>query len=560
MNPTRHIRVVAALTLALLAACSDSSEPTATTEANLSTAFSTERIPTRAEEHPDGWTTQSDGALWQRLTETDTTAIVGLRAHGAPRGVWRNQLLLSRSEWTDAHNALISQPGVTLLAQDDVLPAILVKVADQATLAAIRKLPVVDYVEPAIMDPVGDGWASGCSDGDPWSSSTTIAGGDLVAQSFIDMGIERAWLRAPGGAGMTIGLIDTGIATTQDQLQSNFTSGESTDRWVRDYWVNGTQGQCSHGTRMAGVIGAPKNGSGAVGVAWKANLASVTHADNVYNLEGWYAAQGIRKGIDNGAQIVTLAFQVEQESFYVEDEIRWQYNNTQVLFIGAAGTSTWILPNANVVFPAEMAEVFAVTGSDPLNPDEPCGDCHFGDKVELAAIITQATHGKDAGSMTDIKGSSVAAAVISGIAALIWQRYPGSSRAYVVDRLRYSGKRGVKGPEIGYGTTNAMKALGGMYHVTVSGQTEFLTSTEVTETYSLQPNGGDGPFSYYWDATGSTESSATFSFPAPAPGVTEEYHLPWKVTDHSDGNVISWGTKVRVTGCDPTSKEYPCNN
>jgi hypothetical protein len=119
----------------------------------------------------------------------------------------------------------------------------------------------------------------------------------------------------------------------------------------------------------------------------------------------------------------------------------------------------------------------------------------------------------------------------------------------------------VKGTKIVYGVTNAMEALGGMYHVTVSRQTTFVTDVEVSESYTLQPNGGDGPYSYYWDNGGSTAAtSRTYSFRAPAPGVTEEYHIPWRVTDHSDGNVISWGTRVRVTGCDPDGRVYPCDN
>jgi hypothetical protein len=95
--------------LVLLAGCGDNQNPTAATYANLPVAASNQGIPTRAEEHPQGWTTLSHSALWQRLAETDSTAIVGLRAPGAPRGVWRNQLLLTHSEWTEAHKSVVSQ-------------------------------------------------------------------------------------------------------------------------------------------------------------------------------------------------------------------------------------------------------------------------------------------------------------------------------------------------------------------------------------------------------------------------------------------------------------------
>jgi hypothetical protein len=50
------------------------------------------------------------------------------------------------------------------------------------------------------------------------------------------------------------------------------------------------------------------------------------------------------------------------------------------------------------------------------------------------SIFYQATQGMQAGMVTDIKGSSSATAVISGVAALVYSRYPGISRASV--RLR----------------------------------------------------------------------------------------------------------------------------
>lgn len=180
MSPFRHIRVGAVLILTLLAACSDNSEPTATTQANLSTASSTEGIPTRAEEYPNGWHSVSDSALWQHIAGTDSTAIVGLRAPDAPRGIWRDKLLLSRTQWDQSHTNVISHSGVILVETDGELPAIRVKLANQGALEAVRRLVTTDYLEPAILKTVGDGWASGCSDGDGWTGSTTIAGGDLV--------------------------------------------------------------------------------------------------------------------------------------------------------------------------------------------------------------------------------------------------------------------------------------------------------------------------------------------------------------------------------------------
>lgn len=375
------------------------------------------------------------------------------------------------------------------------------------------------------------------------------------------MGIELAWIRA-NGSGVTMGLVDTGIATTQPELNGNFTSGESSGRWIDNFIYY--EPACSHGTRMAGVMAAPKNGKEAVGVAWKSNLTAYHHANDTWGLDGWDAAQGVRYVADKGAMAIALAFQVETNSNYLADEIRKWHSTTQIIFIGAAGTSPSGVPDGNVVFPAEMPEVFAVTGADYGSPSSSCGDCHCGPEVMLAGYINQATQGLQAGDVTNINGSSVAVATITGVAALIYARNPGASRTFVEDRLRYSGHLYPnRNDYVGYGVVNAMKALGGMYRVDISGQTEFLTSTSVSETYTLHPHTGDssGPLSFYWQNNGSTSQSSTFEFPAPPVGVTETHNIYWSVTDHSDGNVISRTTVVQVTGCDPTGQTSPsCAN
>ena len=110
-------------------------------------------------------------------------------------------------------------------------------------------------------------------------------------------------------AGVTVGVIDTGVNQSQTQLQlPEFTSDMSTERTLSNLgshvWSNDSPwGQCNHGTRMAGLIGAPRDGRNVVGIAWEANLTTVrTHesvvigSDNASDI-----ARGIRKVVNAGA-------------------------------------------------------------------------------------------------------------------------------------------------------------------------------------------------------------------------------------------------------------------
>jgi serine protease len=106
------------------------------------------------------------------------------------------------------------------------------------------------------------------------------------------MGISQAWNQSTG-AGITVGVIDTGLSSNQVMLGSQFNSGESSNRSVQafgtyqtGYWwwkrSDGPNDQCGHGTAMSGVVASPRNTVGnAVGVAYNSSLISVRGTSDV---------------------------------------------------------------------------------------------------------------------------------------------------------------------------------------------------------------------------------------------------------------------------------------
>ena len=224
------------------------------------------------------------------------------------------------------------------------------------------------------------------------------------------------------GAGVTVGVIDTGVNQGQTQLQlPEFTSGMSTGRTLSNLgshvWSNDSPwGQCNHGTRMAGLIGAPRDGRNVVGIAWKANLTTVrTHesvvigSDNASDI-----VRGIRKVVNAGAwpgppKIVTLAFGnpiVLGAMHYIADQIReTYYSNPNVLFLGAAGTDFCLF---GLSFPGYLSEVTTIAGvaTDRRTPSS--GSC-AGDAVDLAAVVGNGnieTTGRTTGEVVGLGGSS----------------------------------------------------------------------------------------------------------------------------------------------------------
>jgi len=119
----------------------------------------------------------------------------------------------------------------------------------------------------------------------------------------------------------------------------------------------------------------------------------------------------------------------------IEDEIRLHVDTT--LFVAAAGTEVCRggpSPNIGVIYPAAMPEVVAVTGvhaDGTLHPTT----C-WGPEVALAVVLdTVPAPGRYPGEVVEYGGSSDAAAVVSGIAALVWSRFPSMKPPDIKNRL-----------------------------------------------------------------------------------------------------------------------------
>jgi subtilisin family serine protease len=287
----------------------------------------------------------------------------------------------------------------------------------------------------------------------------------VYSQKFTAMRIPEAWSLS-SGAGVTVGVTDTGISSNQAQLLSQFATGESTGRTVRLFYLThlgSAYDDCGHGTRMAGIIAAPRDGRSVGGVAYRANLISVRQANGVAAVSSSDAAASVRAAAETGSKVVVMAWESLNWWWQVSDEIEYWHYNRPVLFLGAAGTSgcgDGIL-DSNVVFPADMPEVVAVTGITYPGGGVPCG-IHYGSEVELTAYLSVPTTGRYTADVVEMGGSSNATAVMGGIAALVWSRNPTFTRDQVRARLQQSGANyPSRHSQQGYGLVNALKAVRG---------------------------------------------------------------------------------------------------
>ena len=501
-------------------------------------------------------------SLFQAITSSSNRAMVGIKEPGLRRGVWKGSILISKESLDDKIALINTIRGVHVVERDEILPFVMVELSDEEALTQLRSQPYVDYVEPAasnlkLMDISGCGPTNTPS----WPMKKNELG-DVLPRDFATNGIEGAWKRGVTGRGITVGIVDTGVAQHQTQLlPEQFSTGESAGRTITYEGcttIECTDGlplsafdSCSHGTRVAGLIGSPKNGFGAVGVAFGSNLIVAKGGDGVVStvFDVHEHVRAIRKVRWGGAKIIEMAFGAVGDGVIppLEDTISFEYHRTdmsEVIFIGAAGS---IACSGSVVFPASMPEVVAVTG---INEDGTLEKYSCtGPQVRMAVVLEDVeTDAPVSSFIATLGASSGASAMASGIAALVWSRYPQLTRNEVINRMMIRGGR----TQIGDGVTrlNAQQATGGILGGVITSSKDSVRPNEnYTVTTSVD---GDGPFSFLWN-TGETSSSIVRQGPGDV-GVV--------VTDKIDGTSLNLKRTIPAfhnpqctAGCDESFKQ-----
>ena len=383
----------------------------------------------------------------------------------------------------------------TLINADPYLNLMDVVIKKQETIMALRRSSFIRYIEPAdykyfaVKNGESRSASSSDSSGCGFESAalstadyTTITPNAKAPWTFYQHNIPSAWNYSTG-AGITIGIIDTGVSSNQSLLGANFNTGVSTERTVQKFgtyvdsiwpWTTTTDGpndRCGHGTSMSAVACAPRNNNGMpVGVAYNANLVVYRAAANVV-LDGYHEQNGVKNAFTSLAnnakvRIISMSMGHAFSVGKIEDGVKYAYSKGKFIFC-AGGTSTSFTTFVGVIFPASMAEAVAVTGIKEGAVFQKCDGCHTGSKIDFTVVMQRAATGNSVPvdsyyeNQTDyVGGSSVATATTAGIAALVWAKNPGWTREQVLAKMRQSANfYPMRNPEFGYGNVNALLAV-----------------------------------------------------------------------------------------------------
>ncbi|MFN3231617.1 MAG: S8 family peptidase [Alphaproteobacteria bacterium] len=274
-----------------------------------------------------------------------------------------------------------------------------------------------------------------------------ISGGTFDTPEFQrNYGLERinslaAYNAGITGQGVTVAIIDSGIDPNNTEFDANL-SPASTD-------IVGTRNTLfptsSHGTGVASVVAAEKDGVGVHGVAFEATLLAI-RADEEGPCTGncGYFNSDIAAAVDyavaNGADIINISLGDDSPVGVTLTSAYQRAVNAGVIIVFAAGNGGDPAPNESVSFARSVeAKGFAIiVGAS----DQSGGIASFSNRAGFASrnnFVLAPGVGIEVvdidGSIRIASGTSFAAPHVAGAAALLLQNFPNLSGADVLQIL-----------------------------------------------------------------------------------------------------------------------------
>jgi subtilisin family serine protease len=303
---------------------------------------------------------------------------------------------------------------------------------------------------------------------------------------------DKAWEQGVTGAGVRVAVVDTGIWYLHPDLYSNIDFSASAT------FVPGTTDfldDNGHGTHSAGIIAAADNGWGVIGIAPNATLIGikVLAADGTGHLS--WIVSGIEHAVNQNADIINLSmgyhlnkngdlpFYTASDASAVRKLVRkvidWAASQG-ALVVNSAGNDgkNFDLDGSVISIPTELGNGIVVSATGPCmlaDFDTPASYTNYG-----SSFVWVAAPGGDfrnyplEGWWNDMifstsidgwmwaSGTSAAASMVSGTAALVLEKYAPMTPAKLKKHLgKTADDLGTPGtdPYYGRGRINALKAV-----------------------------------------------------------------------------------------------------
>jgi subtilisin family serine protease len=289
-----------------------------------------------------------------------------------------------------------------------------------------------------------------------------------------------AWSVSSGSDAIIVAVVDSGVDLHHPDLKGRLLRGVSIVH--QDNYTPPADGMDDngHGTHIAGLVGAmSNNGVGVCGTSWSSRILPVKVLNNKGEGTDADIISGIQWAADAGARIINMSLGGPSDDNTppqaLQDAVNYAYSKN-CLVIAAAGNSG----DNTKFYPADLNNVIAVASTDP--EDHRASYSTFGPDIDLAApggvnpdtetgilstywdsnsVISDAMSGSEAGEYAIAVGTSMAAGIVSGAAAVIWAHDLTMTPDQVANlMLSTATLASTPNQELGHGRIDVLAALG----------------------------------------------------------------------------------------------------
>ncbi|MDG1452148.1 MAG: S8 family serine peptidase [Polaribacter sp.] len=324
-------------------------------------------------------------------------------------------------------------------------------------------------IDPAFQFDFSNSCSNDDDFGDLWGLNNTT-------NPDIDINICNAWSITEGN-GVNVAVLDQGIHKTHNDLNDNISSLSYDTQNGRSpsIFISGS----SHGTHVAGIIGAEKdNNLQVVGVAPKSKIMSISNPLYVTQSISEELANGINWAVQNGAHIINNSWGDQGGSYYndlhsavLEDAITNALNNGRnglgTILVFASGNRA-----PAIDYPASFHDDALVVGAISSSGNR-TNFSGYGNDLDIVAPGKGILSTIQNQGIASLSGTSMAAPHVAGVAALILSVNPNLNVQEVNTIIEetaqkvgdYSYTNTVNKPngdwneQMGYGLVNAYQAV-----------------------------------------------------------------------------------------------------
>lgn len=219
----------------------------------------------------------------------------------------------------------------------------------------------------------------------------------------------------------------------------------------RQYGNNNVKGpDPTHGTHVAGIVAADRsNDIGIKGIAGHVRIMSLRAIPNGDERDK-DVANAIRYAVDNGANIINMSFgkSISPEKYVVDDAVAYAEQKGVLLVHGSGNEKQdndkeGNFPNRRYLNGKEARNWLEVGASSASGDENLVGDfSNYGRKtvdvfapgVDVYSTLPNNAYGEQS-------GTSMAAPVVTGVAALVWSYFPDLTASEIAEILKSSSRK-----------------------------------------------------------------------------------------------------------------------